>query len=48
MFKLILGALIASVLSIFLTSRVQRLYFAGVIFLAFVIIEIIFIAGGGD
>ena len=48
MFKITLGALIASVISIFLPSRVQRIYFAGAIFLLFVIIEIIFIAHGGD
>jgi hypothetical protein len=48
MFKITLGALIASVISIFLPSRVHRLYFAGAILLVFIVIEIIFIASGGD
>jgi len=48
MFKITLGALIASVISIFLPSRVHRLYFAGAIFVLFVVIEIIFISQGGD
>jgi hypothetical protein len=48
MFKITLGALIASVISIFLPSRMHRLYFAGIIFVVFVIIEIIFISHGGD
>ena len=48
MFKITLGALIASIIAIFLPSRVHRLYFAGFIFVIFVIIEIIFIARGGD
>ncbi|MFI5264474.1 MAG: hypothetical protein ACHQM6_08165 [Candidatus Kapaibacterium sp.] len=48
MFKITLGALLASVISIFLPSRVHRLYFAGVILVIFIVIEIIFIAHGGD
>jgi len=48
MFKITLGALIASIIAILLPSRVHRLYFAGAIFLLFVTIEIIFIANGGD
>ncbi|MDP4221538.1 MAG: hypothetical protein Q8916_06540 [Bacteroidota bacterium] len=48
MFKITLGALIASIIAIFLPSRVHRLYFAGAILILFVIIEIIFIAHGGD
>jgi len=48
MFKITLGALIASAISILLPSRVQRIYFTAGIFVVFVIIEIIFIAHGGD
>jgi hypothetical protein len=48
MFKITLGALIASCISIFLPSRIHRMYFTGVLFLIFVVIEIIFIASGGD
>ena len=48
MFKITLGALMASIIVIFLPSRVHRLYFAGIIFVIFVIIKIIFIAHGGD
>jgi hypothetical protein len=48
MFKITLGALIASIIAIFLPSRVHRLYFAGVLLVIFIVIEIIFIAHGGD
>ncbi|MEP7233780.1 MAG: hypothetical protein ABI778_00660 [Ignavibacteriota bacterium] len=48
MFKITLGALIASLIAIFLPSRVHRLYFAGVLLVAFVAIEIIFITSGGE
>jgi hypothetical protein len=48
MFKITLGALIASSISIFLPSRVHRLYFTGALLLLFIIIEIIFISHGGD
>jgi hypothetical protein len=48
MFKITLGALIGSIIAIALPSRVQRIYFAGAVFIVFAIIEIIFISGGGD
>ncbi len=48
MFKITLGALMASIVSLFLPSRIYRLYFTGAILVIFIIIEIIFIAHGGD
>lgn len=48
MFKITLGALVGSVIAIFLPSRVHRLYFAGFILVVLVVIEVLFIANGGD
>lgn len=48
MFKITLGALIASVIAIFLPSRVHRLYFADFILVVLVVIEVLVIANGGD
>jgi hypothetical protein len=48
MFKITLGALIASVISVMLPAKRQRIYFAGFILIVFIVIEIIFIAHGGD
>jgi hypothetical protein len=48
MFKITLGALVASAIAVFIPSRRQRIYFAGFILLIFIVIEVIFIARGGD
>ena len=48
MFKITLGALIASLIAVMLPSRRQRIYFAGFILVIFVVIEVIFIAHDGD
>ena len=48
MFKITLGALLGSVVSLLLPSKRARLIWIGVVFLLFVAIEINFIAHGGD
>jgi len=48
MFKITLGALLGSIVTLFLPSRRARLIWIGFVFAVFVAIEIIFIAHGGD
>jgi|GEM_PF-5312162 len=48
MFKLALGALIGAIIATLLPNRKFRLIWLAVLFALFVIIEVIFIAHGGD
>jgi hypothetical protein len=48
MFKITLGALIGTLAAAFIPTRRMRLMLAGFVFLLFVVIEVIFIAHGGD
>ena len=48
MFKITLGALLGTLIAAFLPTKRQRFILFGCVFALFVVIEVIFIAHGGD